>query len=101
ILKLPHGIPSHDTLEWVFGSLDPRGFERCCVMWLRAVADLVGLGHIAIDGKTLCGSASSKLAQHTSSTLGPPKPTCAWVKLPSRARATKSRPFRNFWSCWT
>jgi predicted transposase YbfD/YdcC len=60
-LKLPNGIPSHDTLERVFGSLDPRGFERCCVMWLRAVADLVGLGHIAIDGKTLCGSASSKL----------------------------------------
>jgi predicted transposase YbfD/YdcC len=60
-LKLPHGVPSHDTLERVFGQLDPRGFERCCVTWLRAIADLVGLGHIAIDGKTLCGSASSKL----------------------------------------
>jgi predicted transposase YbfD/YdcC len=60
-LRLPHGVPSHDTLERVFGKLDPRGFERCCVRWLRAVADLVGLGHIAIDGKTLCGSASSKL----------------------------------------
>jgi predicted transposase YbfD/YdcC len=60
-LRLPHGVPSHDTLERVFGKLDPRGFERCCVSWLRAVADLVGLGHIAIDGKTLCGSASSKL----------------------------------------
>src|SRR5207245_7273065 len=52
---------SHDTVERVFGKLDPRGVERCCVTWLRAVADLVGLGHIAIDGKTLCGSASSKL----------------------------------------
>lgn len=60
-LKLPHGIPSHDTLERVFGKLDPRGFERCCVSWLRAVADLLGVGHIAIDGKTLCGSAGSKL----------------------------------------
>src|SRR5438552_548729 len=60
-LKLPHGVPSHDTMERVFSKLDPRGFERCCVRWLRAVADLVGLGHIAIDGKTLCGSASSKL----------------------------------------
>jgi predicted transposase YbfD/YdcC len=60
-LKLPHGVPSHDTMERVFSKLDPRGFERCCVTWLRAVADLVGLGHIAIDGKTLCGSASSKL----------------------------------------
>ena len=59
-LKLPHGIPSHDTFERVFARLDPRAFERCCLGWLRAVADLVGLGHIAIDGKTLCGSASSK-----------------------------------------
>jgi len=59
-LKLPAGIPSHDTMERVFAKLEPRAFERCCIMWLRAVADLLGLGHIAIDGKTLCGSASSK-----------------------------------------
>jgi predicted transposase YbfD/YdcC len=61
-LKLPAGIPSHDTFERVFAKLEPRAFERCCLSWLRAVAELVGLGHIAIDGKTLCGSANSKLA---------------------------------------
>jgi predicted transposase YbfD/YdcC len=60
-LKLPHGIPSHDTFERVFAALDPRVFERCCVAWLRDVADLVGVGHIAIDGKSLCGSAGSSL----------------------------------------
>jgi predicted transposase YbfD/YdcC len=60
-LKLPDGIPSHDTFERVFAALDPRAFERCCVAWLREVADLVGVGHIAIDGKTLCGSAGSPL----------------------------------------
>jgi predicted transposase YbfD/YdcC len=60
-LKLPEGVPSHDTFERVFAKLDARAFERCCLTWLRAAADLVGLGHIAIDGKTLCGSASSKL----------------------------------------
>jgi predicted transposase YbfD/YdcC len=60
-LKLPEGVPSHDTFERVFAKLDPRAFERCCLSWLRAVADLVGAGHIAIDGKTLCGSANSKL----------------------------------------
>ena len=59
-LKLPEGVPSHDTFERVFAKLDPRAFERCCLGWLRAVADLVGPGHIAIDGKTLCGSAGSK-----------------------------------------
>ncbi len=60
-LKLPGGIPSHDTIERVFAALDPRAFERCCVAWLREVAGLVGVGHIAIDGKTLRGSAGAAL----------------------------------------
>jgi predicted transposase YbfD/YdcC len=60
-LKLPGGIPSHDTFARVFAALDPRAFERCCLAWLREVAGLVGAGHIAIDGKTLRGSAGSPL----------------------------------------
>lgn len=60
-LKLPGGIPAHDTLERVFAALDSRAFERCCLAWFRAVADLLGIGHIAIDGKTMRGSASAKL----------------------------------------
>jgi predicted transposase YbfD/YdcC len=60
-LKLPHGVPSHDTFERVFAALDPRAFECCCLAWLRDVAQLAGVGHIAIDGKTLRGSAGSPL----------------------------------------
>ena len=60
-LKLPHGLPSHDTFERVFAALDPRAFERCCLAWLREAAGLVGVGHIAIDGKTLRGSAAAAL----------------------------------------
>jgi predicted transposase YbfD/YdcC len=60
-LKLPHGVPSHDTFERVFAALDPRAFERCCLAWLREVAGLLGVGHIAIDGKTVRGSAGSQL----------------------------------------
>ena len=60
-LTLPHGVPSHDTFERVFAALDPRVFERCCVAWLAEVAQLVNVGHIAIDGKTLCGSAAAGL----------------------------------------
>jgi predicted transposase YbfD/YdcC len=60
-LKLPDGVPSHDTFERVFAALDPRALERCCLAWLREVAGLVGVGQIAIDGKTLCGSAGSAL----------------------------------------
>jgi predicted transposase YbfD/YdcC len=61
-LKLPHGIPSHDTFERVFSRLDPAVFNRCCIAWLRDVSDLIGLGHVAIDGKTLRGSASASMA---------------------------------------
>src|SRR6516162_5558640 len=59
-LKLPNGVPSHDTFERVFSKLEPRAFQGCCLAWLRAVADCLGMGHIAIDGKTLCGSAGLK-----------------------------------------
>jgi predicted transposase YbfD/YdcC len=59
-LQLPNGVPSHDTFERVFSKLEPRAFQGCCLAWLRAVADVLGMGHIAIDGKTLCGSAGSK-----------------------------------------
>jgi predicted transposase YbfD/YdcC len=60
-LRLPHGVPSHDTFERVFAALDPRAFERCCLAWLREVAGLLGVGQIAIDGKTLRGSAGAAL----------------------------------------
>jgi predicted transposase YbfD/YdcC len=59
-LQLPNGVPSHDTFERVFSKLEPRAFQGCCLAWLRAVADCLDMGHIAIDGKTLCGSAGSK-----------------------------------------
>jgi len=60
-LALPNGIPAHDTFERVFAKIDPAVFNRCCMAWLRDVSDLVGLGHLAIDGKTLRGSASCGL----------------------------------------
>src|SRR5262245_26201318 len=53
--------PSHDTFERGFAVLDPRALERCCLAWLQEVARMVGLGQIAIDGKTLRGSASAPL----------------------------------------
>jgi predicted transposase YbfD/YdcC len=59
-LQLPNGVPSRDTFERVFDKLDPQAFQKCCLAWLRAVTDVLAIGHIAIDGKTLCGSAGSK-----------------------------------------
>jgi predicted transposase YbfD/YdcC len=60
-LELPNGIPSHDTFERIFAALDLRTFERCCLNWLRATTELLQIGHIAIDGKTLRGSANAKM----------------------------------------
>ena len=70
-LQLPHGIPSQDTFERVFAKINPTAFSSCCVHWLRNVSDLIGLAHIAIDGKTLRGSGSS--------TLGPLHLVSAWA----------------------
>jgi predicted transposase YbfD/YdcC len=52
-LELPHGIPSHDTFDRIFGLLDPLAFEKCFTDWTAAlVAKADGL-FVAVDGKTL------------------------------------------------
>jgi DDE_Tnp_1-associated/Transposase DDE domain len=52
-LALPNGLPSHDTLERVFDRLDPQVFQACFHQWIEALARTLGLGVVAIDGKTL------------------------------------------------
>jgi predicted transposase YbfD/YdcC len=61
-LRLPNGVPSHDTIERVFDRIDPKAFEACFREWVATLADLTGARHIAVDGKTLCGSAGGGLA---------------------------------------
>jgi len=60
-LKLPNGIPSHDTFERVFDRLNPQAFQACFRQWVQAVQDALCIEHVAIDGKTLRGSGSAKL----------------------------------------
>jgi predicted transposase YbfD/YdcC len=52
-LRLPNGIPSHDTFERVFDRLDPQAFLACFQQWIDVLAHSLGVEHIAIDGKTL------------------------------------------------
>jgi predicted transposase YbfD/YdcC len=55
-LKLPGGIPSHDTFNRVFSVLDPGQLQECFIQWTSSVARLTGGEVIGIDGKTICGS---------------------------------------------
>jgi predicted transposase YbfD/YdcC len=52
-LKLPDGVPAHDTFERVFNRLNPKAFQACFARWVAEISELVGLRHIAIDGKSL------------------------------------------------
>ena len=66
-LKLPHGVPSHDTLGRVFARLDPAALEICLMSWFKHLAQIHRGQLIAIDGKTLRHSfdtASKKAAIH-------------------------------------
>jgi predicted transposase YbfD/YdcC len=66
-LKLPHGIPSHDTFGRIFAALDPEAFAKFFAAWVRDVADLTEGRVVAIDGKTVRRSfdrAGSRSAIH-------------------------------------
>jgi predicted transposase YbfD/YdcC len=54
-LKLPNGVPSHDTFQRVFAALDARAFEDCFIAWMNAACSACGLQPIHIDGKTSRG----------------------------------------------
>lgn len=52
-LKLPNGIPSHDTIGRLFSLLEPESFERCFLNWVKSLIKIEGDEVIAIDGKTV------------------------------------------------
>jgi len=60
ILKLPNGIPSHDTINRVFSILNAKQFERLFIQWSNKMKESGVLEKvIAIDGKTVRGSKDS------------------------------------------
>jgi len=52
-LKLPKGIPSHDTFGRVFAKIKPEEFQKHFIEWVRAVEQLTAGQVIAVDGKKL------------------------------------------------
>jgi predicted transposase YbfD/YdcC len=64
-LRLPNGIPSHDTFGRVFAQLEPEAFQACFVSWVQSIARLSQGEIVPIDGKCLRRShdrASGKAA---------------------------------------
>jgi len=51
-LKLPHGIPSHDTFARVFSKIDPRALNERFVSWVALIKPAASRQTINIDGKT-------------------------------------------------
>lgn len=62
-LKLPHGIPSHDTFGRVFALLDPKQFQQCFREWILAVEERTQGQIIALDGKQLRRSHDKALGK--------------------------------------
>jgi len=58
-LRLPGGIPSHDTFNRVFSALDPEELEKGFVAWVSSIAKLTAGEVVAIDGKALRGTQES------------------------------------------
>jgi predicted transposase YbfD/YdcC len=56
-LDLTNGIPSEDTIGRVLARLDPGAFEKCLLSWIQTVQEVTAHRLVAIDGKTLRGSA--------------------------------------------
>ena len=59
VLRLEHGIPSHDTFSRVFRLLEPKSFERMFSRFMAAFAKANGIklsGVVAVDGKAVRGA---------------------------------------------
>lgn len=52
-LRLPYGIPSHDTFRSVFSKLDPEQFRMSFIRWVEAISALTFGEVVPIDGKTV------------------------------------------------
>jgi len=63
-LRLPNGIPSHDTISRLFRRIKPKAFQECFLDWTQALHEQLGRKHVAIDGKTLRSSHDRNMAKN-------------------------------------
>ena len=71
-LELPHGIPSHDTFNRVFATLNPAALQEVLLPWLLRRRGLPG-DWIHVDGKVM------KHTRHKAKGLGALHVVSAWA----------------------
>lgn len=93
VLKLEHGVPSHDTFSRVFRMLDPDAFEKAFRRFMTAFAQAAGIkkprGVIALDGKAL------RRAYDRGKSHMPPVMVTAWSAQTRMALANTLAPGNN------
>lgn len=62
-LRLDNGIPSHDTIERCFKFIEPKQFQKCFISWTNSLRTINTGETIAIDGKTMRGTADKSLGK--------------------------------------
>jgi hypothetical protein len=58
-LKLPNGIPSHDTFGDIFAKIDPLQFEECFLAWTLGVCQLSPGEVVSIEASNCGGLTTS------------------------------------------
>jgi len=58
-LELPNGIPDSDTFRRVYERIEPNALAKSLNKWLDNTGNAGGR-NVNIDGKTICGSASTE-----------------------------------------
>lgn len=64
-LKLPNGIPSHDTFGRLFSLIDSHQLQECFINWVNSLVTLRDGEIVAIDGKRLRRSHDEKNNKHS------------------------------------
>ena len=101
-LKLPNGIPSHNTINRVFGMINPRHFERLFIQWCDEMKGMATWRRSSPLTARASGARKIPSTASRPSTLSMPgawRITSAWDSGKRMLKATRSRPFRNCWIC--
>lgn len=61
-LDMPNGVPSHDTFNRFFSTMDPDKFEDCFRQWVSSLGIESNGDIVSIDGKSIRGAKTSPTA---------------------------------------